>query len=202
VYRSCIDELQQQLLKEGAHIIGLAADDPLDLAPKAEIRASSEHVSDDGETMTAANATDGYPRAAEEHTHAWSPSPKASGAHWIEFEWDAPVTFNVVHVCFQKVGLEPESFGIDVWQDGAWRGVARVEDNRHRRHVWAWIGLRPPGCVSGRTIRRVLSRYAFMMSRNGTSKLPGERTPICVFLMSDRSFRGRHSGHYFPYPSY
>ena len=134
VYQDCIEHLQQQLLKEGAFIIGLRAKDARDAAPRARIGASSECVWDNGGTMAATNVIDGYARAIGEHTHAWSPDPNAPGPHWIELAWDAPVTFNVVHVGFQKVDLAPESFCVEAWQDG-WRTVAEVSENRHRRHV-------------------------------------------------------------------
>ena len=143
VAQDCMEQLQQQLLKEGAYIIGLKADDPRDAAPRARIQASSERVWDSGETMAATNVSNGYARAVEERTNAWSPAPDRPGPHWLELSWEAPVAFNVVHITFQKWELAPKQFAVEVWreerphlrQDGAWQRVAEVTENRHRRHV-------------------------------------------------------------------
>jgi hypothetical protein len=40
-----------------------------------------------------------------------------------------------VHIYFQTVKLSPENFYLEVWQDGGWRQIAEVTDNRHRRHI-------------------------------------------------------------------
>jgi hypothetical protein len=142
VYQDCIDQLQQQLLKEGAYIIGLRADDGRDLAPRARVAASSEERWMGGEVMAAAHVVDGYARAAGgrsegARTHAWAPKPGpgALGSHWIALTWEQPVTFNMVHVSFQTAELAPKDFSVEVWQDGGWRTVAEVTENRHRRHV-------------------------------------------------------------------
>lgn len=129
-----IEDLQQQLLKEGAHIIGLRANDPRDLAPKAAVSASSTGTYND-ERTEAANAVNGYARAEDGRTNAWTPDPDASGPHWIQLRWDEPATFNTVHITFQTASLAPERFAVEAWADGAWRTIATVEQNRHRRHV-------------------------------------------------------------------
>ena len=143
VYQDCMEQLQQQILKEGAYIIGLKADDARDAAPKARIGASSERTWEGGQRMAAMNVANGYARAVDEHTNAWSPEPDGSGPHWLELEWAEPVTFNVLHITFQTWQLAPERFAVEVWreerphlrQEGAWQQVAEVTDNRHRRHV-------------------------------------------------------------------
>lgn len=125
-----IGELQQQLLKDGAYIIGLPNRDPNDLARRAKATASSE-----GGGNVAANVMDGFHRFADGKTHAWIPRADAAGPHWVELAWDAPVAFNVVHVVFQTAGIAPRSFKVEAWLDGAWKPLAEVADNHHRRHV-------------------------------------------------------------------
>jgi hypothetical protein len=97
--------------------------------------------------MAAAHVVDGYARAMGgrsegARTHAWAPKPGLGqivpghpGGHWITLAWEEPVTFNVVHVSFQTAELAPESFRVEVWQNGGWKTVAEVTENRHRRHV-------------------------------------------------------------------
>jgi len=145
-----LERLQQQLLKEGAYIIGLKADDPRDLAPKAAVTASSEFLrgpetgtSESRELMAAANVINGFARAELGATNAWAPTPD-DPSPWIELAWPEPVAFNVVHVTFQTKDvsdqrrgpkLAPSRFAVEAWQDGAWQQLAEVDDNRHRRHV-------------------------------------------------------------------
>ena len=137
--REHIGRLQQQLLKEGAYLIGLKANDPRDLAPKAKLSASSTRVFD-SETMAAGNVTNGFARATDGKTNAWSPDPATGGPHWIELTWPEAVTFNMVHVCFQNIHLVPRAFAIQAWLAGRWQTLADVKENRHRRHV---LGLDP-----------------------------------------------------------
>ena len=135
IYRNHLARLQQQLLKEGAYIIGLKADDARDLAPKAAIRASSQRRRDDGQVMAASNVVNGLARAVGEAANAWAPADHDAGPPWIELAWAEPAVFNVVHVVFQTNDLAPERFAVEARQDGAWRQLAEVDDNRHRRHV-------------------------------------------------------------------
>jgi len=130
-----IERLQQQLLKEGAYIIGFKADDPRDLAPKAAIAASSERRLDDGQVMAAANVVNGVARAVDGKTNAWGAGTSDENP-WIELAWAEPVGFNVLHVVFQTKRLAPAEFTVDAWLDGGWQTVAGLDDNRHRRLVF------------------------------------------------------------------
>ena len=138
IYQNHIKSLQQQLMKEGAFIIGLKADDPNDLAPKASIKASSEKVWTTGEIMKANNVANGWSRTIGDLTNAWSPDENAQSPHWIELQWDNLIEFNVIHISFQKVTLSPKYFLIQIWQNNIWKTIAEVDNNQHRRHV---IGL-------------------------------------------------------------
>ncbi len=140
VCRDHIDRLQQHLLKEGAHIMGLRAWDPADLAPKAMARASSRRTWDGREVMAAANVANGYARARGERTNAWAPDPAADAPHWLELEWPDRIAFNLVQVNFQTQALAPEWFALEIWRSDRWERILEVPDNRHRRHV---LGLEP-----------------------------------------------------------
>jgi hypothetical protein len=134
IYQDFMPQLQQQLLKEGAHVMGLKADDPRDLAPRAQASASSEGAFQ-GRAMPARNAIDGFDRITANDPHAWYPDPKSPAPHWVELRWEKPVTFDVVHVVFQTAKLAPASFRVEAWRGGRFETVAEVTDNRHRRHV-------------------------------------------------------------------
>ena len=134
LYRQHIGDLQQQLLKEGAHLIGIPGRDPRDLARKARVTASSERRGPD-EPMPAANVVNGFARLDGGKANAWAPDPAAPGPHWVELAWEAPVAFNVVHVAFQTARMAPKEFVLEAWLDGTWKPLVSVTDNRHRRHV-------------------------------------------------------------------
>lgn len=131
--------LQQQLLKEGAHLIELKSDDPADLARRATVTASSRQTRPNGEVMAAANVVNGHARAIGEGldavTNAWAPDPDALGPHWIQLAWEEPISWNVVHVVFQTVRRVPRQFAIEAWRQDAWQPLLSVGENRHRRHV-------------------------------------------------------------------
>jgi hypothetical protein len=140
VYQQHLDELQQQLLKDGAYIIGLPNRDPRDLARSAAIAASSELTRADGELLAAANVINGFARAEGGKPNAWSPRSDGPKPDWLQLAWDQPQRFNVVHVTFATKSLVPDAFRIEAWQDGVWRTVAEQSRVQHRRYV---LGLEP-----------------------------------------------------------
>jgi len=139
LYQQHLEELQQQLLKEGAPVLGMQNRDPRDLARRAAAHASSGRTWTSGERMAAANVINGYARAQGEHpnerTNAWAADPSARPPHWVELRWPAPVTFNVVHVTFQTAELSPRRFSLEAWRSDRWTPLCEVDCNRHRRHV-------------------------------------------------------------------
>ena len=140
VYQDHIAALQQQLLKEGATVFELQADDPRDLARQATATASSWRTHISGEKMVAANVVNGFARAVgermKETTNAWGPDPAEPGPHWVQLQWPEPVTFNMVHVTLQTVDTVPRRFAIEAQCEGQWRPLVEVDENRHRRHVF------------------------------------------------------------------
>lgn len=145
VYQDHLAALQQQLLKEGATIFELQADDPRDLARNATATASSWRTHISGEEMLPENVINGFARAVgermKETTNAWGPDPNVADPHWIQLQWPKPVTFNMIHVTFQTVDTVPRRFAVEARCDGEWRSLIEIDGNRHRRHV---LGLTQP----------------------------------------------------------
>lgn len=134
VYEQHLEQLQQQLLKDGAWLIDLPNRDPRDLAPAATVTASSEGARAELERSPAANVTNGLARASGGLTNAWSPQPDDE-LPWLQLAWPQPRTFNVVHVSFAVKTLAPQAFSIQAWQGDAWRTVAEVTGCHQRRYV-------------------------------------------------------------------
>lgn len=134
VFAQHLEELQQQLLKNGAYLIDLPNRDPRDLARKAAVTASSERRREDGEIMAAANVIDGYARFRNGKTSAWAPAP-GQASQWLELSWPQPQSCNVVHLSFLTKDRAPQRFAVEVWQPEGWKPVAEMTDNRLRRQV-------------------------------------------------------------------
>lgn len=134
VYQHHIEQLQQQLLKDGAYLIDLPNRDPRDLARQATVTASSQRTEASGEVMQAANVINGYARASGGKTNAWGPDPQ-DPQPWLELAWNQPRAFNVVHVTFLSAACAPARFALQAWQGEGWKTLFEVRDNRHRRHV-------------------------------------------------------------------
>ncbi|PAW67824.1 MAG: hypothetical protein B9S34_04405 [Opitutia bacterium Tous-C1TDCM] len=154
IYQRHLEELQQQLLKDGAYLIELPNLDPRDLARKATASASSEKA-------PAREAVNGYSRArfptttanATMRENAWLPDPAAAGEQWLQLAWDSPQPFNVVHVVFQNRGkLAPRKFRLEARVGGAWRTVADVANADGARRL-----VLPVGKVEGDALRVVLT---------------------------------------------
>ncbi|MFP4057426.1 MAG: FAD-dependent oxidoreductase [Candidatus Brocadiia bacterium] len=135
VYQRYLTDLQQQLLKDGAHIIGLPNRDPRDLARQAALSASSERLQEEGR-LSAENVIDGYARAANGETHAWQPE-EGDKTSWLQLAWAEPQAFNVVHVTFLTPRHLPDRFAVLVEQGGGWEAVAEVGSTDQRRHTLA-----------------------------------------------------------------
>ncbi len=145
VYQNHTAALQQQLLKEGATIFELRADDPCDLARKTTATASSWQTHTSGEKMLPENVINGFARAVgermKETTNAWGPDRAAAGPHWVELAWPEPVSFNMIHVTFQTAETAPRWFTLEARSDGRWQQIVETGANRNRRHV---LGLVAP----------------------------------------------------------
>jgi hypothetical protein len=137
VYQEHLEQLQQQLLKDGAYLVRLPNRDPRDLARRAAVTASSETVDANGERLAATNVIDGIARLEDGHAHAWLAEKGRPGPHWLELAWTEPQTFNVVHVTFFTQKLAPRRLTLEVSRGTDWQPLASV-DQQLRRHV---VGL-------------------------------------------------------------
>ncbi len=134
IYQNHMTELQQQLLKDGAHIIDLPSRDPRDMARAATVTASSEKTGG-GQVSAAANVINGLARAGGGKTNAWCPDPGKPMPQWIELAWDRPRTFNLIHVTFLTKKHAPARFQVQAWQGDCWKTLVEVTGNKRRRHV-------------------------------------------------------------------
>jgi len=134
IYQERVEELQQRLLKDGAHMFDLPNRDPRDLARAATVTASSERTID-GDVTSAENVINGYARAAAERTNAWAPDPGGSMPQWVELAWERAQTFNCVHVTFLTKNHAPDRFAVEAWHVDAWKPLAELATGRYRRHV-------------------------------------------------------------------
>jgi hypothetical protein len=122
VYEKHLQQLQQQLLKDGAYIIRLKNTDPNDLALKATATASSTN----GDNYRAEYVNNGFAREEMGCTNAWSPDPKAALPQWVELEFGHSVAFNTVHVTFQHSKLAAKAYRIETLVDDRWQVVSTV----------------------------------------------------------------------------
>lgn len=138
LYKECIQDLQQQLLKDGSYIIEIKNNDNEDLALKAKATASSE-------LFPASDAINGFGRArltstyknADIYRNAWMPMP-TDDKKWIQLEWDGTQQINVVHVNFQSKELTPTSFDIEFFKTNHWEKACQIDNAaKNRRNVIA-----------------------------------------------------------------
>ncbi len=125
-----IGDVQQQLLKEGSYLIDLPGKDPNDLARTAKLTASSEEAD-----YPVSKIVDGFSRLNGKDPSSWKPLVDAETPHGVEFSWENPVKFNIVQIAFQTKTQAPKTFSLQIFKDGDWADVFRLEDNRHRRLV-------------------------------------------------------------------
>lgn len=125
-----IDELQQQLLKDGCYEISLPNRDPNDLARIATVTASSAMPQ-----MESQHIIDGYTRIENGDRHAWQPLPLGPLPQWVELSFGKDVSFNCAHVAFQTKNHATDSFRIEVLTGDEWQTVATITGNTQRRRV-------------------------------------------------------------------
>jgi hypothetical protein len=127
VYEKHIAELQQQLLKDGCYIPGVQGNDPLDLARKSTVTASSFV-----QGAEPANAVNGWNRIVGKNRNAWAPSPAERTPHWIQLSFSEPSAIGEVHLTFEKQSVKGK---LEVHRDGTWQEIAAIPANPTRRHV-------------------------------------------------------------------
>jgi len=138
-----IAELQQQLLKDGCHLIDLPNEDPADLARQAAVTASSHDrgAGPEGDYQPE-SILDGFARYEHGRPHAWRPDHGQPLPQWIELDFGRAVTLNTVHVTFQTKALAATSFRVEAAAGDAWQAVAEVSGEQQRRHVLSFARTR------------------------------------------------------------
>lgn len=86
-----IEELQQELLKDGCYIPGFKNTDEADLARKAHISASSEK-----EGCEAMNVINGISRTDESGSNCWESTALGDAGASLELRWDTTQTLSTV----------------------------------------------------------------------------------------------------------
>lgn len=156
--------IQQRLLCDDAYLVGVANQDPLDLARRATVKASSEQAAGpaanvlSGQTR-AVHGPKGAPSArAREGTHRWMSEPSRGLPAWLELRWDEPIEAASIRLVFDT-GLhrpltlshsdayaermawgrpQPETvaaYRIEGCCEGEWRELVTVADNYQRLRV-------------------------------------------------------------------
>jgi hypothetical protein len=159
--KHAIQEIQQRLLRDDSYLVGVSNEDRADIAPRAQISASSEQP--DG---AAANVVSGQARAADgpggappgrslPGTNRWMSGPVEGLPASIEFRWPKPVQVVEIQLIFDTgmhrvltlshsddyVDLmdwgrpQPETvrnYAVEGLRDGDSRKLVRVADNYQR----------------------------------------------------------------------
>jgi hypothetical protein len=150
--RNSITDLQQQLLKDDAYIIGVSNNDPCDLARKAAVRASSQMP--DGR---AASVINGVHRRVFDKGNCWSSARNKEMPQWIDLHFPETRRLREVHLVFDtdlcersvtkrrsggnrvKVGgprpLTVRDYELQLLDGDSARTVVRVEGNYQRKRV-------------------------------------------------------------------
>lgn len=140
-----IAELQEQLLRDDVFIPNRPAADPLNLARKARLSASS---TSSGEVN---NLVDGISRDLPSEIHHWQAQGESAE---LRLDWEKPVKLSSVEIKGdtdvhkkimmhknpaknkgQHTTVPPElvhTVSVEVLRDGTWKEVARKEENLHR----------------------------------------------------------------------
>lgn len=148
-----IQELQQQLLKDDAYIIGVTNSDPHDLARKAAASASSAMPDGRG----AENVINGIHRGVGPRANRWSSDPNAGMPQWLRLDFQAAQKIREVHLVFdtglnrqltlthsesahryQVWGPQTETvkdYELQVLHGESAETVAKVEGNYQRKRV-------------------------------------------------------------------
>jgi hypothetical protein len=134
VYEQYLDELQDQLLKDGAYLMGRPNRDPHDLARAATVTASS--VASELVRLEPANVVNGWNRVVAGAPNSWGPDPSQPLPQWVELGFPAPIEFNTIHVTFQLPSLAARAYRMEARQgDSEWKTILEESDNSARRRV-------------------------------------------------------------------
>ncbi|MBN2210868.1 MAG: FAD-dependent oxidoreductase [Sedimentisphaerales bacterium] len=156
-----ISQIQQELLRDDAYLIGVINQDAHDLARKSQITASSQQIGGEavniisGQTRSVHGHNGADPKYAHPGTHRWMSDPNAGLPAWITLSWKKPVQIQEIQLVFDT-GLhrmltlthlsafakkmkwgrpQPETvkeYTVEVLISGTWQELVRVKDNYQR----------------------------------------------------------------------
>lgn len=153
--RQAVHDLQQQLLKNDAYIIGASNSDSLDLARTAEIRASSETVQG-----RAANVIDGVTRGVGPATHRWISDPQQKMPQWIELRFRKPARIREVHLTFDTALNRSMTLTLSDHQNAKMIRHAQPETVRdYELQILDKGGAKTVAQVTGNYLRKKLHRF-------------------------------------------
>jgi|SRR5690625_66040 len=99
-------KIQQRLLQDGVFLPGVINEDPLDVAKKAKVRASSEIAigkADNiisGQTRSIHGEKGVHPDRAIHGSHRWMSDPDRKLPAWIELSWQYKIEISEIHLTF------------------------------------------------------------------------------------------------------
>lgn len=101
-----VTAVQQRLLRDDAYLIGIANNDPKDIARKADVSASSEQPAGEainilsGQTRSVHGYGGVRSERSAEGTHRWMSDPNQPMPQWIELSWKSAVVVGRVEIIF------------------------------------------------------------------------------------------------------
>lgn len=104
--RSRMSDVQQQLLRDDAFLIGVENRDPADWARKASVTASSAQPGGEAElvvsgvTRSVHGPKGARPDRVRASTHRWMSDPAAGLPAWLEFEWQVDIDVSEMRLVF------------------------------------------------------------------------------------------------------
>lgn len=145
-----IGEVQQVLLRDGAYLLDVRNQDPLDLAVSAKVTASSSA----GPDFAPGNLIDGYNHPDTNSSHSWRSDPAKGLPAWVELRWPEPVDLARIQLVLDtdfesrltltqsedyraKVTPVPrpvtiKNLDIQIEQEGLWETVREIRGNYQR----------------------------------------------------------------------
>ncbi|MCA9006698.1 MAG: FAD-dependent oxidoreductase, partial [Planctomycetaceae bacterium] len=159
-----MSQIQQQLLKDDAYLVGISNEDPVDLARSARMSASSEQAGYaacnviSGQTRSVHGAAGAPEGRAFPGGHRWMSEPAEGLPATLLLEWETPTSVSEIQLIFDT-GLhrhltlshhdgytekmlwgrpQPETvsdYQIEVNDGSVWKPVVNVTGNYQRRRV-------------------------------------------------------------------
>ena len=127
IYRRHVEELQQELLKDGCYLPGVKNNDKNDLALTAEVTASS-YVKD----AEPGKVINGWNRVIGKDLNAWAPDLKIPGPHRLQMTLPKTTPINTIHVTSEE---QCADFVIEAFVRNSWKQIAAVRGRKERRVV-------------------------------------------------------------------